>query len=665
MTNIIFGTLNGALTSTSLKITDLDYPNNPFSGSSFEEYSVTGLPSFEQIEISVTPDAALGAGNGAIEIVNAVTGAVLTQNTFSGITPRKVIATLFPGINYEVLVTGANLGTYTLTTNDAGKATSIVTPLTPLDNGDGSQTAVGTVGPNSQLFPLANSIKTDNIQLSDIALTADGTQFYGIGLNATGQDALFKINPGSVTASQITQIGAVKDAANAPLSNTFNALGFSTDNKLYAIGSKSNKLYTINTATTVATAIAGDLPVGFVSSGDLVYDAAGSRFLATSKNATTGFDELWSIPVATPATATKIGTTNIGFASVTGLSFEGTKLTGFTTGTPTTVGDRIVIDLVTGAGVLQGKIGNDPNTPLNNGISGASTIATPVVTNLAPTGITFSNTLASITKSTSTATPIKVADLAAIDDGVGTNLFSLVGTDAANFEITGTSLFLKAGTVLNPATKPILGITVNVDDVTVGATPDATKAFTLAVVNDPIVPPTGIPGIKGQSATQRTIDLTDYTGILKTDIKTTGDAAFTNNIGFYAVQDAIGTIKLTNGTTLKPGDATYAVEAVKSAILQAGKIDSKLNQDIGGGAIYAPVVIAQGSLAEFATNNSTNGGGANVIHAYFNYLGANPDNFDHFKLTGTNTFAVEDMYGGGDKDFNDLVVTMNIKTATA
>jgi Domain of unknown function (DUF4114) len=662
---------SGLIDKTDPTITNT---GNPFANIAFDEYDIKGLQDFNQFEVTVNPDATLGAGNGAVQIVNAATGAVLAQNSFSGIatatTAKKVTITSFPGIKYKVHVVGAAAGSYTLGVTDAGLASSIVTPLTPIDN-----VSVGTVGPNKQIFRLASSNISDGARLRDIALAADN-KLYGIGQNAQGQDTLFTIDPGraeSIVKSvgveiseQITQVGLVKDSAGTVLNNILNALEFGADNKLYAISKTADRLYTIDPTTAIATTV-GDLPATFDSSGDLVYDAVGKRFLATSIDTAPG-DALWEIPLAAPATAKKLGNIvgSTGVTNVTGLSFENGVLTGFTSGNTTAVGDKIAIGL-TGTVTDQYPIGNDLNSPLLNGVSGASTItaSTPVATNLAPTGINFTNFLASIAKTASTTTPVKVADLAAIDDGLGTNLFSLTGTDAASFEITGTSLFLKAGTVLNPATKASLGITVNVDDATVGNTPDATKVFTLAVTDTVITPPTAIPGTKGQSATQRTIDLTDYAGTLKTDIKTTGDAAFTNNIGFYVVQDAIGTIKLANGTTLKPGDATYAVEAVKSAILQAGKIDSKLNQDIGGGAIYAPVVIAQGSLAEFATNNSTNGGGANAIHAYFNYLGANPDNFDHFKLTGTNTFAVEDMYGGGDKDFNDLVVTMNIKTTAA
>ncbi len=181
--------------------------------------------------------------------------------------------------------------------------------------------------------------------------------------------------------------------------------------------------------------------------------------------------------------------------------------------------------------------------------------------------------------------------------------------------------------------------------------------------NTGVVPPT----ISPQSAPEgQMIDLTNYSGkTLKADITTTGDAAYNNHIGFYLVEDSIGSIKLPDGNFLKPSDAGYAAAAIRNALtnsLQASKIDSKANLDITGGKIYAPVVVAQGSLADFIAKNPSNGGGANDIHAYFNYIGANSDKVDHFRLNGTNTFGVEDLYGGGDNDFNDLVVTMNFKT---
>ena len=165
----------------------------------------------------------------------------------------------------------------------------------------------------------------------------------------------------------------------------------------------------------------------------------------------------------------------------------------------------------------------------------------------------------------------------------------------------------------------------------------------------------------------RTIDLSAFVGqTLKADIVTKSSANYSNNVGFYVVEDAAGRIKLDDGVTLiETNDPRYAAQAVKNALanseLQAGKTETSLNQNIDGGRIYAPVVIAQGSFNDFLTKNPTNGGGKDIVHAYFNYVGANSDKVDHFRLTGSNTFGVEDTYGGGDRDFNDLVVSMNVK----
>ncbi|QPF82875.1 VCBS repeat-containing protein [Bradyrhizobium genosp. L] len=101
-----------------------------------------------------------------------------------------------------------------------------------------------------------------------------------------------------------------------------------------------------------------------------------------------------------------------------------------------------------------------------------------------PTAVTLSNTTPSLVDSTSTATHIKVADIAVTDDALGTNVLGLTGADASYFEIVGTALYLKAGTTLNAATKDSYAVAVTVDDASVGTTPDATSSvFTLHVTH--------------------------------------------------------------------------------------------------------------------------------------------------------------------------------------
>jgi uncharacterized protein YjiK len=101
--------------------------------------------------------------------------------------------------------------------------------------------------------------------------------------------------------------------------------------------------------------------------------------------------------------------------------------------------------------------------------------------NQAPTAVTLLNTVMSISEAADVSSHVRVADISVTDDGIGTNNLSVSGTDAASFEIVGSSLYLKAGTSLSHASKPTLSVTVAVDDPTVGSTPDASTAFTLTV----------------------------------------------------------------------------------------------------------------------------------------------------------------------------------------
>ncbi len=101
--------------------------------------------------------------------------------------------------------------------------------------------------------------------------------------------------------------------------------------------------------------------------------------------------------------------------------------------------------------------------------------------NLAPTAVTLQNTVPSISEAANVSSHVRLADISVTDDGQGTNNLSVSGTDAASFEIVGSSLYLRAGTSLSHASKPTLSVTVAVDDPTVGATPDATIAFSLTV----------------------------------------------------------------------------------------------------------------------------------------------------------------------------------------
>ncbi|MBD2424979.1 DUF4114 domain-containing protein [Phormidium sp. FACHB-1136] len=45
---------------------------------------------------------------------------------------------------------------------------------------------------------------------------------------------------------------------------------------------------------------------------------------------------------------------------------------------------------------------------------------------------------------------------------------------------------------------------------------------------------------------------------------------------------------------------------------------------------------------------------------FFNYIAANGDRQDHGRLLGDNVFGFEDIFGGGDRDFNDVIVKVSV-----
>jgi uncharacterized protein YjiK len=181
--------------------------------------------------------------------------------------------------------------------------------------------------------------------------------------------------------------------------------------------------------------------------------------------------------------------------------------------------------------------------------------------NQAPTAVTLSNPVLSILENTNTASPIKVADIVVTDDGQGTNSLTVSGPDAGFFEIAGSGLFIKAGTLLDFETKSSYSITVNVDDITVGTTPDASTSYTLAVtdvVNEgttlsPLVISEVAPWSSGNSPLKADWFEVTNTGVSAVDI--TGWKVDDNSNTFAAA------IALNGITSIAPGESVIFIES--------------------------------------------------------------------------------------------------------
>lgn len=159
----------------------------------------------------------------------------------------------------------------------------------------------------------------------------------------------------------------------------------------------------------------------------------------------------------------------------------------------------------------------------------------------------------------------------------------------------------------------------------------------------------------GLQDTIESIDLRDdeLTGKQKFKCSVYREAAFDNVIGFYQVIDEDGGIDSDGDGTADVfvGDAGYAQAAVQNRIASIdlsveNQSTATFDGEFDAGAIFVPFLIVDGSVDNFE-------------QIYFSFIGANSDGADHVMMLGDNTFGFEDLAGGGDRDFNDMLVNID------
>ena len=137
------------------------------------------------------------------------------------------------------------------------------------------------------------------------------------------------------------------------------------------------------------------------------------------------------------------------------------------------------------------------------------------------------------------------------------------------------------------------------------------------------------------------------------------ESAYENVVGFYVVEDENGAvIDPLTGNLINPGEAGYTKAALRNSqnnAFQMGEKGIGGNKQIKGGQIFAPFAIANGTLEEVLDDDTDND-----PQVYFAHTGANTDGVDHIRNLGGNTWGVEDMRGGGDMDFNDIVFKLDV-----
>ncbi|MBW4612260.1 MAG: DUF4114 domain-containing protein [Desmonostoc vinosum HA7617-LM4] len=184
---------------------------------------------------------------------------------------------------------------------------------------------------------------------------------------------------------------------------------------------------------------------------------------------------------------------------------------------------------------------------------------------------------------------------------------------------------------------------------------------TANVTDDDLVLGTGLQG-KPQG---EVLDLRDVTQVVNAEFVVNREAVHNNFIGFYQVIDEDGGIDTDGDGTadLLVGQAGYTEAAIRNrvgglALTVENQSAASYTGTLQPGGIFVPFMIVDGTPDTFLASNSNNNPAV-----YFPFLGANTDQTDHVRLLGDNTFGFEDLAHGGDYDFNDIIVKVNLSIA--
>jgi uncharacterized delta-60 repeat protein len=165
------------------------------------------------------------------------------------------------------------------------------------------------------------------------------------------------------------------------------------------------------------------------------------------------------------------------------------------------------------------------------------------------------------------------------------------------------------------------------------------------------------------------IDLTGVSGPVTASFTLNRSASYNNFGGIYItdqsgdVLNSSGGIVAYNPDTGKSTFAQYDQAAVSNMVQGMNMVVGNnqvvtINSTLTGGEIYAPFLIQND------TNTADVNGSSSAPSVWFPFIGANSDNFDHVRLLGDNVFGFEDLTAGGDKDFNDLIMHVNLTANT-
>lgn len=128
---------------------------------------------------------------------------------------------------------------------------------------------------------------------------------------------------------------------------------------------------------------------------------------------------------------------------------------------------------------------------------------------------------------------------------------------------------------------------------------------------------------------------------LSLDVSAQVSSDYANSGGFYQAIDAEGTvINPLTGEEIAVGEEGYQKAALANSVVELGDGETA-TQDLAGDFVYVPYLLADGE------------------RFFSSFVEVNPEGLDRVQ-SNESSFKFEDQIGGGDLDFNDLTLTVEV-----
>ena len=155
------------------------------------------------------------------------------------------------------------------------------------------------------------------------------------------------------------------------------------------------------------------------------------------------------------------------------------------------------------------------------------------------------------------------------------------------------------------------------------------------------------------------LDTSNVTGeriTVQVDATLYREAAFDNLVGFYLAERTTGAVvdKLT-GERIGLGDRNAYLGAVRNNAVLTGRVANNQTTNLSSSfEVNSSLDLSDYVLLPFLVANSTLNS-SDFSNLYVASMGNNSDRSDHVQLLGNNVFGFEDIAGGGDNDFDDVI----------